>query len=242
MEKALLDFGMITPGDGVIAAVSGGKDSLALLRLLQGPLVHAPRDFRLVAVHLDTGIPGSDPAPLEQHFRDAGLEYEIVPAHHVYEKSHAPDARKRPCYICSRLRRRLLLETADRLGCSRIALAHHRDDAVETLLMNMFFMREVSAMLPDQPLFDGAFHLIRPLFYIREYLVARFARKQQLPVSKVRCPTEDTTRRLYVKNLLEQLRKEDPSVHNNLFRAMFRMYPEYMPQPPPGGLKLPKDF
>lgn len=240
MEKAIIDFGMIQPGDGVIVAVSGGKDSLTLLHLLNGPIIHAPRDFRLVAVHINAGIPGADPAPLERHFQQIGVDYEIVSATHIFDAAHAPDAKKRPCFICSRLRRRILFETAERLGCNRVALAHHRDDAVETLIMNIFFHREISSMMPGQPLFDGSYHLIRPLYYMREKFIAKFAREQGLPVLKARCPTEDHTRRLFVKNMLAQLQSEDPEVHNNIFRAMFKSYPDYMPKLE-GKLEIPKD-
>jgi tRNA 2-thiocytidine biosynthesis protein TtcA len=239
MEKAIVDFGMIQPGDGVLAAVSGGKDSLTMLQLLLGPLVQAPRDFRLVAVHIDAGIPGADAAPIEEYFQKLGVEYEIVSATDIFAAAHAPGARKRPCFICSRLRRRILFETAKRHGCNRVALAHHRDDAVETLLMNIFFHREISAMMPAQPLFDGSYHLIRPLYYIREKLIAKFARVQNLPVLKARCPTEDHTRRLFVKNMLAQLESEDPEVHNNIFRAMFKVYPDYLPRLE-GKLEIPK--
>lgn len=240
MEKAIIDFGLIKSGDGVVAAVSGGKDSLALLRLLQGPFVHAPRDFRLVAVHIDGGIPGSDPDALAAHFESLGVEYEIVRARNIYEAAHAPGSRKSPCYVCSRMRRKALMETADRLGCKKVALAHHRDDVAETLLMNMFFNREISAPLPDQPLFDGSFHLVRPLYYIRERLLTKFVAQAQLPVMSAKCPDEDVSRRRFVKNLLAHMEKEEPYAHSNLFRSMFRVFPEYLPAPVK-KLELPRD-
>jgi tRNA 2-thiocytidine biosynthesis protein TtcA len=238
MEKAVLDFSLIGPDDGVAVGVSGGKDSLTLLHLLQGPMVHVARTFRLVAVHVDAGIPGSDPESIERHFRELGVDFEIVPAAHEFKDILDPEAAGRPCFACSRRRRRLLFEAAKRHNCTRVALAHHRDDAVETFLMNQFFNREVSTMLPDQPLFDGAMHIIRPLYYIRERLVTRFAAQAALPVVKTLCPAEDHTRRLFVKNVLKEMESQDPYAHDNLFRAMFRVRDNYLPKLE-GKLELP---
>jgi tRNA 2-thiocytidine biosynthesis protein TtcA len=242
MEKAVQDFGLIAPGDRVCVAVSGGKDSLALLHLLQGPLVDVTRDFSLTAVHVDAGIPRSDASQLESHFKSLGGDFVIVPARHIFEAATAPDNKKRPCFLCARLRRRILFETAHERGCNAIALAHHRDDVMETLLMNMFYNREISAMVPGQEMFDGGLRMIRPLYYIRERLIARFAAQARLPVLKAQCPAEDHTRRKFVKDALAHMESVDPTAANNLFRSMFRIYGDYMPKPPPGGLKLPRDF
>jgi len=242
LEKAILDFGLIAPGDRVCLAVSGGKDSLVLLHLLTGTLVDVTKDFHLMVVHVDAGVPGSDASQLAAHFDRVSVEYEIAPAHHIFTQANAPDNKKRPCFICARLRRRILFETAHAHGCNKIALAHHRDDVVETLIMNMFYNREISTMTPMQEMFHGDLAMIRPLYYIREPLIAKFAARAQLPVLKARCPAEDTTRRKFVKDTLAHMASVDPDTHNNLFRSMFRIYPDYMPQTPPGGVKLPRNF
>jgi tRNA 2-thiocytidine biosynthesis protein TtcA len=242
MEKAIADFGLIAPGDHVCLAVSGGKDSLTLLRLLNGPLVQTPGDFRLTAVHVDAGIPGSDADALARHFESLGVAYEIVPARDIFERANAQENKKRPCFVCAQLRRRALFETAHRLGCNKVALAHHRDDVVETLLMNMFYMREISAMTPSQEMFGGALHMIRPLYYIRERLIARCAAQAQLPVLKTLCPAEDHTRRKFVKDALAHMESVDRNAHDNLFRSAFRVHTGYLPKPPPGGVKLPRNF
>lgn len=241
MEKAIMDFGLIEPGDGVAVGVSGGKDSLALARLLSGPMVQATKDFRIVALHVDGGIPGANPQQLARFFEDAGVEYEIIPATDIFEKSHAAGTGKRPCYLCSRMRRKALLEAASRLGLNKIALAHHRDDAVETLLMNMCFNREISTMLPRQELFGGSFSIIRPLYYIRERLIARFAQRESLPVQKNLCPMEDASRRRFVKDMLREMEKQDPLAHGNIFRSAFRVKPEYMPKFD-GKIELPREI
>ena len=241
MEKAIADFALISAGDGVAVGVSGGKDSLTLLHLLAGPLIHAPSGFRLVALHVDAGIPGANPDGLVDHFKSIGVDYEIIEATDIFEKSQNADSKKRPCFVCSRLRRQALANAAHRLGCGKIALAHHRDDAVETFMMNVCFNREVSTMLPIQPLFGGAIGVIRPLYYIRENKIAMFSKQAALPVLKHRCPTEDVSRRRIMKNMLREMETVDPHVNESIFRSMFRIKSDYLPAPME-KLELPKDF
>ena len=112
---------------------------------------------------------------------------------------------------------------------NKIALAHHKDDIIETLLINMCYAREISTMMPDQPIFGGKFHLIRPLAYIREPLIKRYAKERDLPVIENGCPTSRTSRRMYIKNLLNEMEKNNKDVRENIFKAMKHVRTEYLP-------------
>ncbi|MGE5799288.1 MAG: ATP-binding protein, partial [Syntrophaceae bacterium] len=149
--------------------------------------------------------------------------------------AHSEVNRKNPCFLCSRLRRRRIFEIADARGCNKIALAHHRDDMIETMLLNMFYSREISTMMPKQQIFGGTLHIIRPLAYIREELVKKFARERQLPVVGNRCPTSGNSRRRYIKELLNALEKDNRLIRDNLFRAMKNVKKDYMPRGKQGG-------
>ncbi len=232
MEKAILDFGMIAPGDRVAVAVSGGKDSLALMRLMRGPLVHVTQDFSLEFIHIDTGFPGHDSLPIRDYAASCGVDLHVVKTD-IYEQSAGK--KKKVCWLCSRRRRKALLETAHSLGCGKVALGHHRDDAVETLLMNEFFNAEISCMMPNQPLFRGEFHLIRPLYYVREANIVKLARELGLPAPAARCPAEDVSKREYIRRLLDTLEQERPVVRDHIFNAQFRVLDEYLPKLPEGG-------
>lgn len=228
MEKAIMDFGMIEKGDRVLVGVSGGADSMALLDLLNSPMVFTP-SFTLQAVHIDTGF---DPAyggyrVIEKYLSENGYLYTMEQTDYG-PLSHSDYNKKNPCFLCSRLRRKRIFEIAAEKGCNKIAFAHHRDDIVETLLLNMFYSREISTMVPSQRIFDGRLHIIRPLAYIREPLVKKYAGERRFPVTENTCPTSKTSRRLYIKNLLDQLEKDNKDIRDNLFRSMSHVKQDYL--------------
>lgn len=232
MEKAILDFGMISPGDRVAVAVSGGKDSLTLFHLMRGPFVHASSDIRVDFIHVDTGFPGARPDALAEWAAERG-EKLVVVSTTIYKD--AIGKKKRPCFLCSRMRRKALLTAASELGCNKIALGHHRDDAVETFLMNTAFNREISTLTPVQPLFDGAFHIIRPLYYVRDRVTRRFAARQGFPNLEAPCPMHDESKRMFIRKLIAEMERERPKVTDSLFASLFRVKPDYLPPAPPDG-------
>jgi tRNA 2-thiocytidine biosynthesis protein TtcA len=235
-ETASGDYDMIEPGDRILVGVSGGTDSMALLDLFRTPKYLIPGDYTVTAVHIDLGFEGSgeDVAQLEATLAKTGCEY-VIDRTEFGPLAHSEVNRKNPCFLCSRLRRRRIFEIADARGCNKIALAHHRDDMIETMLLNMFYSREISTMMPKQQIFGGTLHIIRPLAYIREELIKKFARERKLPVVANRCPTSDNSRRHYIKELLRALEKDNRLIRDNIFRAMKNVKKDYMPQGKQGG-------
>jgi tRNA 2-thiocytidine biosynthesis protein TtcA len=233
LEQAALDYDMIEENDRVLVAVSGGIDSLVLLDLLSTPMVHLPH-FELLAVHIDLGF---DPAhtgsrALQRFMSDNGHTC-IIKKTGIGPFSHSPANRKKPCFLCSRLRRKEIFTIADEEGCNKIAFGHHRDDIIETLLINMFFAREISTMMPNQPIFNGKLNIIRPLAYLSEHLVKRYAHERGFaPISNL-CPTAPVSHRMYVKNLLRDLEKDNRHIRDNLFKAMSHVKLDYLPRKGP---------
>ena len=228
MEKAIMDYGMIAPGDRLLVGLSGGADSLALLDLLDSPMVHVP-SFGLQVVHID---PGFDPTYtgyriLETYLKAGGYNY-VMEKMDYGPLAHSDYNKKNPCFLCSRLRRKRIFEIADERGCNKIAFAHHRDDIVETLLLNMFYSREISTMVPNQRIFAGKLHIIRPLACIREGLVKKYAVERRFPVIENACPTSKTSRRLYIKNLLDALEKENKDIRDNIYRSLHHVKQDYL--------------
>ena len=229
LEKAVMDYGMIADGDRVLVGVSGGIDSMALLDLLNTPMVTVP-PFSLLAVNID---PGFDPSytgydRLEGHLRAGAYDY-VMEKTDIGTLSHSDYNRKNPCFLCSRLRRKRIFEIAAEKGCNKIAFAHHRDDIIETLLINLFYGREISTMVPNQRIFGGEMQIIRPLAYIREDLVKKYGRERGFPILENDCPTSRTSRRRYVKELLGELERENPRIRENIWTAMGHVKTDYLP-------------
>jgi tRNA 2-thiocytidine biosynthesis protein TtcA len=229
LEKAVMDYGMIAAGDRVLVGVSGGIDSMSLLDLLNTPMITVP-PFSLLAVNID---PGFDPSyagydVLEGHLRAGAYDY-VMEKTDIGTLSHSDYNRKNPCFLCSRLRRKRIFEIAAEKGCNKIAFAHHRDDIIETLLINLFYGREISTMVPNQTIFGGKLHIIRPLAYLREELVKKYGKERGFSVIENDCPTSRTSRRRYVKGLLDQMEKENPRVRENIWKAMAHVKTDYLP-------------
>ena len=228
LEKAVLDYKMIEEGDRVLIGVSGGADSFALLDLLDSKMIFVPR-FSFIAVNIDMGF---DPTyqsyeALEKYLQDNNYRY-VIEKSDIGNLAHSDFNKKNPCFLCSRLRRKRIYEIAEAEGCNKIAFAHHRDDIIETLLINMFYGREISTMMPNQSIFGGKLHIIRPLAYLKEELVKKYSKERQFPIMKNDCPTSMTSKRVYVKNLLNKLELDNKQIRDNIYKAMSHVKPDYL--------------
>ncbi len=217
MNKAIRDYEMIADGDRIAVAVSGGKDSLALLHLLHLRQHSAAEKYETVAVHVVVGqVDGASCTEADERNALAAYLRSTGQAHAVelVEVADQPD-----CFRCSHLRRRALFQAARRLGCNKLALGHHADDAAETTLLNLIFHGRVETLLPRRSFFDGQLILIRPLIYVPEKRLARLAQACAFPVMAASCPHHLISRRQWVKDLIHTLEREYPKVKINLFRA-----------------------
>ncbi|HOE80574.1 MAG TPA: ATP-binding protein [Smithellaceae bacterium] len=229
LEKAVMDHRMIEPGDRLLVGVSGGADSFALLDLLDSPMVFVP-DFSMLAVHIDMGFDPEYMAyrEIQKYLDDNRYQY-VMEKTDIGLLAHSDFNRKNPCFLCSRLRRKRIFEIADRHGCNKIAFAHHRDDIIETLLINMFYGREISTMMPCQSVFGGKLHIIRPLAVLEERLIKKYRHERGLPTFKNACPSSENSRRNYVKKLLDSLEIDNPNIRHNIYTALGHVKPDYLP-------------
>ena len=228
LEKAVLDYGMIEEGDRLLIGVSGGADSLALLDLLDSPMLFIPK-FSFIAVNIDMGFDTTYKGynVLEKYFQEKNYRY-VMEKTDIGNLAHSDINKKNPCFLCSRLRRKRIFEIADAEGCNKIAFAHHRDDIIETLLINMFYGREISTMVPNQRIFRGKLHIIRPLAYLQEELIKKYSRECQFPAIKNECPTSHTSKRNYIKKLLDELQRDNKEIRDNIYKAMSHVKPDYL--------------
>jgi len=222
--KCLTDYGMIENGDKILVAVSGGIDSLALLKVLEYRRSFVPVKYDLLAVHIDMGYHCIGPDVLEKYFKKEGFKYHIKKVNILKGKSRKAIT----CFWCSWNRRKALFETADKYGCNKIALGHHKDDVVATILLNLFFNGEISAMAPRQELFNGKITVIRPLAYIEKREIAKYNRNMPFPHPRCKCPNSDTSRRAKVERIVEDLQKTCPNVKTNVFRSIKRVKKDYL--------------
>jgi tRNA 2-thiocytidine biosynthesis protein TtcA len=227
MGKAIHRFGLIEDGDRILVGVSGGKDSLTLLHLLNERRKRVPIRYELIPVHIDLGFNSGRTEILKDFFESRGLSYQIEFTD-IGKRANSSENRENPCFLCSWERRKRLFYLAQHLKCNKIALGHHQDDIIETFLLNIFYSAEISTMLPLQTLFKGKITLIRPLALIEEKKVERFAREMNLPFGPGGCPVSGKTKRKEVKELIETLGKKNRKIRGNIFRSLSNIKMEYL--------------
>jgi tRNA 2-thiocytidine biosynthesis protein TtcA len=222
--RAIMDYRMLQEGDKVCVAVSGGKDSLTLLKVLADRRRFVPIRYQLLAVHIDSGYPRSCAKTLERYFKREGFNYHIEKSREL--KKNSP--KEINCFWCSWNRRKTLFTVADRLGYNKIALGHHKDDIIETVLLNLFFHGEFSAMSPHQELFDGKIRIIRPLAYVEEDLIRRFVKEEKFPLYDCVCPNSLSSQRTRVSRIIRELERVCPEVKTNIFKSARRIKKDYL--------------
>lgn len=230
LDKAVLEYNMLQQNDAVLVAVSGGADSMALLELLSLHIWHYAEKMRLHAVYVDLGF-GENALErcsiIETYFQRLRVDYEIVQTD-IGPYAHSDANRERPCFLCSRMKRKKIFETAEQLGCNKIVFGHHKDDIIETLLINMIWGREISTMSPNLAVFEGTYHILRPMVYIEEELVKKFCRERNTPVVEQDCPTDGHSKRQFVKEWLDELEDEIGGAKENIFASMKRVKTDYL--------------
>ena len=227
--QAIADFAMIEPGDKVMACLSGGKDSYTMLDILLHLRDSAPIDFEVVAVNLDQKQPNFPAHVLPAYLDQLGVEYHILEQDTYSVVKRLTPEGKPYCPICSRLRRGSLYTFAARIGATKIALGHHRDDIVETLFLNMFFQSKLKAMPPKLLSDDGRNVVIRPLAYCREKDIARWAKLKDYPIIPCDlCGSQDHLQRKVIKDLLKRWDKEQPGRIENIARSLGNIVPSHL--------------
>ena len=221
VRKCVRDYQMLSPGDRVAVGVSGGKDSLALLRLLAELRDHSAVPFELLAVTLDMGYEEMDFSPVADLCARLQVPYTL---RRTQIREIVFDMRKEenPCALCAKLRRVILNETAVALGANKVALGHHYDDTVETFALSLIYEGRISCFLPVTYLDRTGLTLIRPMLYLHEKTIRNFAEREHLPVVHNPCPADKNTKREDVKALLYELEGRYPGLKDNIFGGLQR--------------------
>ena len=227
--RAIADYRMIADGDRVMVCMSGGKDSYTLLDMLLSLRRSAPVSFDLIAVNLDQKQPGFPAQVLPQYLQGLGVPWHVIEQDTYSVVKRIVPRGRTLCGLCSRLRRGALYRFAAENGISKIALGHHRDDIVETLFLNLFFGGRLKAMAPKLLSDDGRHVVIRPLAYVAERDIERYARGRGFPLIPCRlCGSQDHMQRVAVKRMLAGWEREFPGRTESIFSALRNVEPEHL--------------
>ncbi len=219
IRRAVDDYGMIQEGDKIAVGISGGKDSLTLLHGLAGLRRFYPHKFEIHAVTVDLGFKNLNLDKIKALCEELAVPYTIVKteiADIIFEQRKESN----PCSLCAKMRKGALNDAIKEAGCNKVAYAHHKDDIVETMLMSLIFEGRIHTFSPITYLDRMDLTVIRPLMYMTESDVIGFVNKNELPVVKSPCPADGYTKRQYIKELLQQLNRENPGVKQRMFTAI----------------------
>ncbi len=224
---------LIEDGDRIMVCLSGGKDSYAMLDVLMDLQRRAPVRFELLAVNVDQGWPGYDTPKIEQHLRSLGVKYQMITEDYATIVEAKLQPGQTPCSLCSRFRRGVLYNLASRLGCTKIALGHHADDLVETLVMNFFYSGQLASMPPILHSDDGRNTVIRPLALVPESLIIQYATTCGFPLVQCGCPScgLPAQKRQVIKRMLATLEQDNPQIKTHMLAALRNVVPDHLMDP-----------
>ena len=228
--KAIKDFNLIEDGDRVMVGLSGGKDSWALLQILDELRQRAPIDFSLVAVNVDSGYKDFKHDVIAKTCRERGWDYRIEHTAIGDVMDDLLEANATPCSLCARLRRGVLYRLASEVGATKIALGHHLDDFIETLLLNLFFAGALKAM-PARLVSDNGEHVvIRPLVYVEEAEARLYTKERELPIIGCCCPAcgDLSLKRQRIKRMIAEFELEHPDVKHSMIKALGNVMPRHL--------------
>ena len=220
-RKAVDEYQMIEAGDKIAVGISGGKDSLTLLYALAGLRRFYPKPFDLIAITVDLGYEKFHTEKIEALCKELDVPYHVVKtdiARILFEERKESN----PCSLCAKMRKGALNEAVKKLGCNKVAYAHHKDDIVETMILSLIFEGRFHSFSPKSYLDRMDLTVIRPMMYVNEADVIGFQRKYDLPVEKSRCPVDGLTKRQYAKDLIHQLELDHPGAKQRMFTAIIK--------------------
>lgn len=219
VRRAVNDYHMIENDDKIAVGISGGKDSLTLLYALAGLRHFYPNKFEIIAVTVDLGFEGFDLSGIQKFCEELHVDYHVIQTQ-IGQIVFRQRNEVSPCALCAKMRKGALNDYVKDLGCNKVAYAHHMDDIIETMLLALIYEGRFYAFAPVTYLERTKLSVIRPLMYVPEADVTGFSNKQHLPLVKNPCPVDQITRRGYIKQLLQQINRENPGVKKRLFHAI----------------------
>ncbi|MCD6417624.1 hypothetical protein J7M00_02430 [bacterium] len=224
-------FNMFPDEGKVVIGLSGGADSIVLVDILFELSRRWRKKVSFYPILIDQGffsLSDGEKNKLLEFCANRNMDLKILERREISRIVQSDANKFPPCFTCSRMRRKALLEAANEIGARTIALGHHRDDLIETFLLNIFFSRKISAIMPKQELFSGLFFIVRPMIIIDEDYIKRYAKMRAYPVIEKNCPFDKNTQREWIKKLIAQMELERQGIKNNIFRALFHPKDEYL--------------
>lgn len=226
IKKADEDYNLIEDGDTIAVGVSGGKDSVLLLYAMNAykRMVEKKKKFEIIGIHVVMGFPNMDTTPMEDFFKELNIRFELVPSQ-AYEilQANIQNNGRLPCSICSKIKKAVVIEGAKKYGCNKVAFAHHSEDAIETLAMNMIFGGRIATFKPKMYLDRSDITFIRPFVYAREKLIVKSANKLNVPLVISTCPNDKHTERENMKTMLKDLYRKYPMAEDNFLLMLHNL-------------------
>ncbi len=226
--KTIHQYGLLEDGDRILAAVSGGVDSLVMLWFLRQWLEKAPINYTLIPVYLDMGFGGYAFEGLKSYFSTLQFSFHVEQTDYGRLAHSNFNKEKSPCFLCSMLRRKRLFELAGAYGCNKIAMGHNQEDLIETFFMNLCYAGEMSTIVPKQVMFRGMMNIIRPLALVQKKMIQKIASIIGLTSYQNPCPSAGMTSRQHIKELLQALYKKDRRIKNSMINALGNIKQEYL--------------